>query len=191
MKTWFISPIAALCSIWTPATGQMAAVKETFTRYMFDQVHILGTTNVNEFHMEYRESDFCKVPGDFRNESSVIEIEIPASQIQADSKMMLKDFLELIHADKYPTIEIEIDADEITFDEAGKSDLKNILITMNGITKEFKSRTYSDACFANQWCLTGELKIKLTDFNIQPPTKFLGMVKVRDEIFINFRILFS
>jgi polyisoprenoid-binding protein YceI len=173
------------------AAGQMAAVKETFSRYMFDQVHIVGKTNVNDFHMQYRESGFCEVPGDFRKGNSMIEIEIPADQIEADSKLMLKDFLELINADKYPTITIEIDSDEITFDNAGESDLKTIGISMNGITKQFSSQTFSDACFGNQWCLTGKLKIKLTDFNIQPPNKFLGLVKVRDEIFINFRILFS
>lgn len=180
-----------LCTLSYPVAGQMAAVKETFSRYMFDQVHILGKTNVNDFHMEYRENDFCEVPGDFRKGNSMVEIEIPADQIEADSKLMLNDFLELINADKYPTITIEIDSDEITFDQAGESDLKTIGISMNGITKQFRSQTFSDACFGNQWCLTGELKIKLTDFNIKPPNKFFGLVKVRDEIFINFRILFS
>lgn len=191
MKIRFTYLAVLLCTLAHPVAGQMAAVKETFSRYMFDQVHIEGKTNVNDFHMEYRESGFCEVPGDFRKGNSMIEIEIPADQIEADSKLMLKDFLELINADEYPTVTIQIDSDEITFDQAGESDLKNIGISMNGITKQFRSQTYSDACFGNQWCLTGKLTIKLTDFNIKPPSKFLGMVKVRDEIFINFRILFS
>ncbi|WP_082326542.1 YceI family protein [Sunxiuqinia dokdonensis] len=191
MKTRLTYLAALLCVISLPVAGQMAAMKETFSRYMFDQVHIVGKTNVNDFHMQYRESGFCEVPADFRQGNSMIEIEIPADQIQADSKLMLKDFLELINAQKYPTITIEINSDEITFEKAGESDLKNIAISMNGITKQFRSQTYADACFGNQWCLSGELKIKLTDFNIQPPSKFLGLVKVQDEIFINFRILFS
>ncbi|WP_430973863.1 YceI family protein [Sunxiuqinia rutila] len=177
--------------ITTAAFAQMAAEKETFSRYMFDQVHIQGRTNVNDFHMEYREDDFCQVPANFDEANSVIEIEIPADQITADSKMMLQDFLKLIQAQKYPTIDIQIDSQSIAFNAANGYDEKTIGVSMNGITRQFTCKTYSDACFGDHWCLTGELTIKLTDFNIDPPNKFLGLVKVKDEIFISFRILFS
>ncbi|MGQ7871087.1 YceI family protein [Sunxiuqinia sp. sy24] len=177
--------------ITTAAFAQMAAKKETFSRYMFDQVHIQGKTNMNDFRMEYRDDNFCHVPSDFSKTNSLIEIEIPADQIEADSKIMLHDFLKLIHAKKYPTIAIEIDSQDIVFDSEGSYEEKTIAVSMNGISRQFTCSTYSDACFGNQWCLTGELTIKLTDFDIEPPTKFLGLVKVKDEIFISFRILFS
>jgi hypothetical protein len=171
--------------------GQMAARKETFSRYMFDQVHITGKTNVNDFHMEYREDEFCRMPSTFSSDEATIEINIPAEEVEADSKIMLKDFLDLINSDEYPNITIEIAKDEIDFASPDTEGKKTIELSMNGLTKKYQCETVSASCFVDQWCLTGQLKLKLTDFNIEPPHKFLGLVKVRNEIFISFRILFS
>ena len=171
--------------------GQMAAAKNTFSRYMFDQVLITGETNVNDFHLEYRENEFCNVLGKLESGSSTIQIEIPADQVEADSQVMLNDFLKLINADQYPNITIGIDRNEIEFFAVPESGEKLISLSMNGISKQFYCSTLSESCFGNQWCLTGQLQIRLTDFNIEPPHKFLGLVKVQNEIFINFRILFS
>ena len=37
----------------------------------------------------------------------------------------------------------------------------------------------------------GEKSICLGDFNIDAPEKFMGMIKVQDEIQVNFEILFE
>ncbi len=37
----------------------------------------------------------------------------------------------------------------------------------------------------------GEKSICLSDFNIDAPEKFMGMIKVQDEIQVNFEILFE
>lgn len=38
------------------------------------------------------------------------------------------------------------------------------------------------------YTLSGSKQMKLSDFNLVPPTKFLGLVKVKNEITINFEI---
>jgi polyisoprenoid-binding protein YceI len=169
----------------------MAAEKVQFNRYLFDKIQIRGKTNVNDFYMRYSDDEFCKLPNTLNAENSTLGINIPANKIKADSKMMLNDFLDLINADKYPTIDIEIAREEIESSPTEEPGYKNIELTMNGVTKQYRCKTYSESCYANQWCLTGQLEIRLTDFGIEPPNKFLGLIKVKDEIFVNFRILFS
>ena len=192
MKTKIIFLTATLVFLnISAAFSQMAAEKFQYSRYLFDKIQITGKTNVNEFYMQYREDVFCKLPSAVGAENSTLGINIPANKIKAESKMMLNDFLELINADKYPTIDIEIAREEIELSPSEEPGFKNIELTMNGVTRQFRCKTYAEACYANQWCMTGQLEIRLTDFGIEPPNKFLGLVKVKDEIFVNFRILFS
>lgn len=186
---WIIIGVLLMFSCQAAGSGS-SGEKDTFSKYMFDQVHIEGKTNVNSFHLEYREDEFCRVPGDLNAENANLEIDIPAAQVEADSQAMLKDFLELINAAEYPNISIEIARNEVRFQHA-EEEMKMIELSLNGIKKQFECTTYTQACFGDQWCLNGQLKIRLTDFDIEPPHKFLGLVKVKDEIFINFRILFS
>ncbi|HKJ43086.1 MAG TPA: YceI family protein [Sunxiuqinia sp.] len=190
MKITLLNLILALF-VSTAALGQMSAEGVHFNQYMFDDIQIVGKTNVNDFHMRYRETQFCKVTAKQQSGNAMLGIEIPAKEVQADSKMMLHDFLDLIHAQKYPTINIEIRHNDIESSLSNPVSKKEIELTMNGVSKQFQCETYSENCYGDQHCLIGKLKIKLTDFGINPPHKFFGLVKVKDEIFINFRILFS
>lgn len=180
----------AMC-LTSLAFGQMSENKIHFSQYRFDDIQITGKTNVNDFHMRYREQEFCKIPDSLKTGNGMLGIDIPAKQVQADSKMMKNDFLNLIHAKKYPTINIEIKHDDIQSSLMTTSSKKDIEIEMNGVTRKFLCQTYAEHCYNDRYCLIGKLKIKLSDFGIDPPHKFFGLVKVQDEIFINFRILFS
>ena len=191
MKSRILYLLVVLLLTNINALAQMAVGEDHFSRYMFDEIQIIGKTNVNDFHLKYHEHEFCTIENKLQGGHSSLGINIPANQVEAESKMMLNDFLDLVHADKYPTINIEIAHEEIQLSSTEVSSLKNIELSMNGITKQFQCKTYSEPCYANQWCLTGKLEIRLTDFGINPPRKFFGLLKVKDEIFINFRILFS
>ncbi|MGD9929940.1 MAG: YceI family protein [Mangrovibacterium sp.] len=159
--------------------------------YLFDQVIIRGTTNVNQFQLSYRENHFTSLPETNRFLNENLKISIPADEIEAESKVMLDDFLELINASHYPTINISI-SHQITGELLNRSNLRhNIRVTMNGVTNTYTCSSEIEKTAADQWYLNGKMNVLLTDFGIEPPKKFLGIVKVRDEVFISFKILFS
>jgi len=167
------------------------AEKDRLDHYLFDEVVITGSTNMNQFSLNYREKNYSAVPAPGGKNHDRFKISIPARKIKAESKMMLNDFLEMINARKYPVIAITLEegiADKVLADS---SLLHQVGLTINGITNSYHVRSRSVECDPGQWCLSGKFTVNLSNFEIEAPKKFFGLVKVEDEVFINFRILFS
>ena len=171
----------------TPATPNNIAIGS----YLFEQVLIEGSTNLTQFQLSYSEDTFSLLPACNLGSSEFLMMAIPAQKINAESLSMQNDFMELINANIHPTIIISLN-EKITSDKLNLAVLRHqISLTMNGVTKTY-------ACFSeikkkeyDNWHLTGRLGVRLTDFGIEPPRKFFGLVKVDDEVFISFKILFS
>ncbi len=156
--------------------------------YLFDQILITGKTNLNHFQMYYRDSSFTEIPGPTKNH---LRISIPARKIQAESKMMKNDFLNMINAHDYPAIVIILDSDLTTGSTFNSGSLYRIGLMLNGKTNQYQVRLTSGDRFKDQWFISGRLKMNLSSFGIEPPQKFFGLVKIEDEVFINFKILFA
>ncbi|MEL7587903.1 MAG: YceI family protein [Prolixibacteraceae bacterium] len=171
--------------------GYSQAEKGKADRYLFDEVVIEGSTNMNRFHLNYRERHYSAIPETAIAEDDRFRILIPARDIMAESKLMRQDFLRMINAREYPFIYVALDEDIAARMAETSSLTHRIGLTLNGIARSYTIRSGSAECYPGQWCLTGNLKVKLSDFNIELPKKMFGLVKVNDEVFINFRILFS
>lgn len=157
--------------------------------YLFDEVVIKGSTNMNHFQLNYEEENYSEIPAVGENPGR-FRISIPAKKIKAESKMMLRDFLEMINARKYPLITITLEKD-ITDKILADSSLQHELdLTLNGITNRYQVQSRSIAYYSGQRCLSGTFRVNLTSFGIETPGKFFGLVKIEDEVFINFKILF-
>ena len=152
-------------------------------------LHIYGTTNVNTFN--------CVL--NFENVNSIVqtsytlrnnrlffentELKLDNSCFDCGNNMMNKDFLEMLDSDNHPYITFQLkevvvnpkQKDEIyafaSITLAGKTKLYSIPLTLKKI-ESIKA--------------VGCLSIKLTDFELEPPKKVLGLIVVNDEIDINF-----
>jgi hypothetical protein len=105
--------------------------------------------------------------------------------------MMLNDFLKMINAHDYPAIMIILDDDLAGKAALNSGSLHRVGLTLNGTTNYYQVRLSSQEYFLGQWFISGKLKMKLSSFGIEPPRKFLGMVRLEDEVLINFKILFA
>ncbi len=159
--------------------------------YLFNEVIITGTTNINQFHLLYSENAYTRFNGSPGFSGNRLQISIPARNIEAESQLMLDDFLEMIHADKHPEIKISMDAQPIDRLRNGDSIKHRIFLTMNGKTNGYNCSSDVLLCQSDTLCLKGKLDVHLTDFGIEPPGKFFGIVKVRNEVAISFKILLS
>ena len=63
-------------------------------------------------------------------------------------------------------------------------------ITIAGITHLYKIDCSIVKCSETQ-LLVGSQKLKLTDFKLEPPEKLYGLVKVSDEIEVNFSFIIT
>jgi hypothetical protein len=162
------------------------------TRNCDGTISILGSTNVNSFElknsMAHITINACKHSKDsIALKTKKFTLQIPVRNFKTDNAQIYKDFLSLTKSSQHPTIQVGI----------GLSNLHNLLsrprsisfpveITIAGVTKSYVVSclvsTRSDGCLS----VTGSQKMKLTDFNMTPPAKMLGLVKVNNEIIVNF-----
>ncbi len=161
-----------------------------------NQITIEGETNINQFNFVFDNSryDIASIEEKGTQEKhtrEIVEFEIPVKGFKGDNYLMENDFYNLLDAGKFPFIVVGIEKALLQkiFIDADNSAIK-FYITIAGNTKHLKGEyiTYSQNDIT---LLSGKAKIRLTDFALEPPQKMMGMLKVKDVIFIKFDISLS
>ena len=148
-------------------------------------VAIKGSSNINQFMFINTEPIINNDTGN-RNEQNYINI--PVYAFHTSNNRMIKDFHNMLKAEQYPYIQIRIEAKRwADFDEGSGLTRFKSEITIAGKSNEYVIPSEISTCEnGSGYMLKGNLSINLTDFDIDPPSKVLGAVKVNNEVFINF-----
>ncbi|KJF43992.1 YceI family protein [Draconibacterium sediminis] len=150
-------------------------------------VLIQGSSNINRFEFIH---EAPRLVGNEQQSDRLTwqqEVIVPVKEFTGSNQHMRKDFLELLKATEYPVIQIDIEPnnEKAITGPVEKRDL-NATITLAGHTHEYVVPCKISACDTSEILIKGSLKVNLTDFNIEPPKKVLGTIKVNDEVFITF-----
>lgn len=147
-------------------------------------ISILGSSNINQFRI-YNEN--LQIDATAQNITEDNLIRIPVYDFKASNDRMLGDFYEMVNAEVYPYIDIAIEPRaQADFDEqSGLTNFKT-QVTIAGTSNSYIVPSEISGCDHNGFILKGDLQVKLTDFDIEPPTKVFGAVKVNDHVFIKF-----
>ncbi len=155
------------------------------------EMTITGETNINRFNFylnnPQKKNSLSHVPGEMKAHSLIFNI--PVNLLECKNKLMLQDFRKMLNAAEYPVATIGIDAPEFEEILTG-SDLHSIpmRVTLSGITQKLHSSYSVHAISPELQILTGDVTIRLSDFAMKPPQKMMGLIKLSDEIIINFKI---
>jgi len=116
--------------------------------------------------------------------SSII---IPVKDFKCINKSAYKDLLSLLKVDQYPNLEIDIpESSKIQYLSEKQVILKGVSFNIAGVTKQYDVWCRINNTGTVNQILSGTTRLKLTDLEIVPPTKFLGLIKVNDEIIVDF-----
>ncbi|MGD0340926.1 MAG: hypothetical protein ABSA76_04355 [Bacteroidales bacterium] len=120
--------------------------------------------------------------------TSVSSIIIPVEEFKCTNEFVYKDFLKLLKAEQYPYLEIDIPYNSgIKYYTNNPLILRGVTITVAGVSNQYDINCKIDKGDNENQILDGTARIKLTDLDIVPPVKFFGLVKVKNEIIINFQ----
>jgi hypothetical protein len=164
-----------------------------YKAFTVSYLNIYGKTNLNSFEFYLGDNFESSIAGVDPSIGTLqnADVNIPVKRLKTENKYMYSDFLALLKEPEYPYISIGIDENSIQIEDENSPVISPVVaITIAGVTNQYTIRCDVEDEFTSKM-ITGATKIKLTDFNIQPPTKMLGLVKVKDEIDINFGILFT
>ena len=157
------------------------------TKQCDDYIKINGSTNINHFHFEQKLNDQKIIAEDESYSGQKLAIQIPAHDFEPSNPMMYKDFLNFIKAEEYPYINITIFFEQLRLPAGNpQAIIPKIKVGLAGETQTYKIPGEIFQCKKSGIHLQGKVDINLQDFGLEPPTKFMGMVKVNKEVFINF-----
>jgi hypothetical protein len=151
------------------------------------EVVIKGKSNVNSFECKYNSAfieDEIHVGLAKQNSKIILEgaiIAIKSTGFDCAHKMITKDFKTILKANEFTTI--KLDVKEIsTLNEQLYAKVK---VYIAGVSKDFLVPVVFDNKINN---VKGQLKLNIKDFNLNAPNKLLGIVKVNDNVEIDFNL---
>lgn len=121
------------------------------------------------------------------NDTSAIQIVVPVKDFQCTNQFAYRDFLKLMKESQFPFLAISIPKNTIINSESGDwLIIHNVMLTIAGVTKKYDIDCRIEYDKNQEKVLVGTTKILLTDLDIEPPVKTLGLIRIKNEIIVNF-----
>lgn len=158
-------------------------------------ISISGSTNINEFVLQNKELELnhIKILPFIEGENistDTSSIAIPVNEFYCKNRLMQRDFQKLLKSSEYPNISVTLTKNATPLSDPQSSTNFTIIISLAGVTQKYDVLCDVSSCGDSEFQLKGEKQINLSDFNITPPEKVFGTIKVKDEVFINFAFKF-
>lgn len=164
------------------------------------QLFLEGTTNINTFTCNctcVQSSPRLRLELEERPDGQRVvfdnaQLDIRTKDIDCGNRNMNKDLHQTLRADEYPSIGIIIEEASLKkgLKLIGGPDWRQLtsraLLTVAGTTRTVQLEVKARKTGPEAYRFISRYTIKMTDFNIDPPTAMLGLVKVNDQIEINF-----
>ena len=155
---------------------------------------IQGRTNVNKFKCEFNINQIDEpIPLYYKVTDNKMIFEkarltLDNHCFDCGSKGINKDFRALLKSDEYP--EIELHLKEIKKIETNPAEVNALLeLYIAGKSKSYRMPLAIDD--NENICVSGLLKLDITDFDLVAPKKALGLIVVSEDIEINFQLNFK
>lgn len=163
-----------------------------------NSIKVLGTSNVHDWTMEAQnptaEALFSTLAGDEDIPKSLnsLSFSVGAKSLKSDRTSMDNRTYKTIKADTYPKITFKLVSSVITPVRKNVFLIKATgTLTIAGTSKTILMQVNGSMNGDNSITCSGQQKIKLTDFNIQPPSFMMGAMKVGDDLTIQYGLTFK
>lgn len=184
-----------LLSSWYPTRSTTDALSENVTVIIEQGSHleINGSTNVNTFSCHYQGQigqdtmnvRFTQVDnGTLHLNHARLTVDI--GSFDCGNQVMNKDFRNLLEYEHFPHLNLNIISLKLSEQKPGKA-LARVSFTIAGEEEVYDVPVNINSASELE-TYHGEKSLDITDFNLTPPRKFLGMVIVDKEVSIDFRI---
>jgi hypothetical protein len=185
-------------AMWIPMLlSSSAAFVYTYSIGEESWISISGSSNVNTFEC-YSNSKFSNgnifVVANEKDNSlnfTNASLSIGIYSFECKNPMMNRDFYKTLGAEKNPGITIElINATPIYHKETNSGQIgrvnATIAVTLNNKCKIIEMPIDWQKINATSYRVSGSKAINMTDFGISPPSPAFGLIKVNNQISINF-----
>lgn len=157
------------------------------------KIVIEGTSNIHDWKMN-SEKGSCSIVADQAsgtlNGISNLSFSINPTTIKSESKAMDKNAYKALNTDKFPSISFTANA--VTVKPNGGSAYTVAAkgrLTISGVTKPVLLTAIATLNPDKSVSYTGSYKLKMTDFEVEPPSIMFGAIKTGDDIVVKFNVV--
>jgi len=154
-------------------------------------IQVQGTSTIHDWDMETKliNGNTYLVKKESVLVISKTNISIKATNLKGDISGMDDKAYEALKVKKHPNITFS-QTNELELHSTGKNFKGTIKgnLTISGKTKAVSIPITANT-LQNQLIVEGEIALKMTSFNIEPPRAMLGTIKAEDNIKINFELI--
>lgn len=177
------------------ATGRVA--DRTNERWILDarsELIIRGSSNVNDFLCRtdcYQIQDtlqFIHREKDCEILFSRKAMQIPLTSFNCGNELITKDFRDALDATRHPVLAISflsLDQQIMTIKSGTVSGL--VEISLAGSTRAYPV-LYTVSANGKTLTLAGARTVCFSDFKLQPPRKMMGLIRVQDDVEVEFQL---
>ncbi len=182
MRKLFLLPLALV-------VFQLSAQTQYNLKSGYD-IHIAGTSSLHDWEMKSENSEgYLKATVSDNSLSSIsdIHIVVEAESLKSGKSGMDKNAYEAIKTKEHKSIVFDSKNVSISGSKVTASGDLTIAGTKKNITLESSCSVLSNGDIK----CTGSTKMKMTEFNVDPPTAMFGSIKTGDDLEIVFDVTFS
>lgn len=151
-------------------------------------ITINGTSNLHDW-----KSKSEQINGELilsgNNQVKSFKLDIPIKSIKSGEKLMDSKTYETFDANKHPNIAFRLtDVTNLQINGDNVNVVFNGNLTMAGTTRKVAIKANGKNIKQGTYVFNGNVPLKMTDFQMKPPTALLGTLKVGDGIKLEFDI---
>jgi polyisoprenoid-binding protein YceI len=158
-------------------------------------IKVLGSSNVHDWTMaspKIESQGEFKVEGEVLRALSSFTLSLDAKSLKSEHELMDSRTYKAIKADQYPKITYKLITATITQVQKGKYAIKTTGdLTIAGASQNITMMVTAVVNADNTITCTGSENLKLTDYKIDPPSFMLGAMKVKNDITIQFNLVYK
>lgn len=171
-----------------PADSTVRAFLHPSSRMWID-----GSSSVNRFTCRTGAFDGRAVlPGGAVSiDEAEVVIRVPVRTLDCGQRRMNADLQQAMRADTYPHIRFELDDVTVaprSTTEVGRRTVVEGRLTIAGVQRTLTLGVTVTEVEEGIFELEGHIPLRMTDFGIDPPSPFMGLVRVTDQIIVRFQL---
>lgn len=158
-------------------------------------IKVLGTSNLHNWTMEAKDiscsAKFNFLPGHNQPESlTALTLSVPVQDLKSGESGMDSRAYTALKANQFNNIAFELTSATITAGQKDQFQVKSVgNLSIAGVSKPIAMEAACLIDAAGAITCNGSAKLKMTDYQIKPPTFMLGALKTGDDLTINFKLV--
>jgi len=121
-----------------------------------------------------------------------LTVTLATASLKSKEKAMDKNVFTALKAEKHKDIVFKVTSADILPKQNNKYQVKTVgNLTIAGVTKQVNLDVYCQVNPDGTITCNGTEKLKMTDYQVKPPTFLLGAMKTGDEVTLDFTVVFK